>query len=248
MVDIDFKFLEFYTYYSSEGDIDKDLSREWCFSTIFDGDETMCNTYELYIYRYGYKFNGDNNCLITKRQLIQHIEEIKKFHDFDYTIENINKGYKLQFTINAPLMWHKIILSWLRYSYEFPFNIALYEAFKIKKKTDFKNETLLNLFNLIGATIGCTRHGTGIHAIGNFYDFKKLISYKDFTEAVEEFIEEDCYGAINCIIPTVKNIELKNLEFNLNYRCNHTDYWKNENLYKERLKIYKHNLNIIKQY
>lgn len=248
MVDIDFKYLEFYTYYSSYGDIDKDLSREWCFSEIFDGDSSMCNTYELYIYRYGYKFNGDNNCLITKRQLIQHIEEIKKFHDFDYTIENINKGYKLQFTIDAPLMWHKIILSWLRYSYEFPFNITLYEAFKIKKKTDFKNETLLNLFNLIGATIGCTRHGTGIHAIGNFYDFKKLISYKDFTEAVEELIEEDCFGAINCIIPTVKNIELKNLKFNLNYRCNHTDYWKDENLYKERLEIYKHNLNIIKQY
>lgn len=248
MVDIDFKYLEFYTYYSSYGDIDKGLSREWCFSKIFDGDSSMCNTYELYIYRYGYKFNGDNNCLITKRQLIQHIEEIKKFHDFDYTIENINKGYKLQFTIDAPLMWHKIILSWLRYSYEFPFNIALYEAFKIKKKTDFKNETLLNLFNLIGATIGCTRHGTEIHAIGNFYDFKKLISYKDFTETVEELIEEDCYGAINCIIPTVKNIELKNLKFNLNYRCNHTDYWKDEDLYKERLEIYKHNLNIIKQY
>ena len=248
MVDIDFKYLEFYTYYSSYGDIDKDLSREWCFSEIFDGDSYMCNTYELYIYRYGYKFNGDNNCLITKRQLIQHIEEIKKFHDFDYTIENINKGYKLQFTIGAPLMWHKIILSWLRYSYEFPFNIALYEAFKIKKETDFKDETLLNLFNLIGATIGCNRHGTGIHAIGNFYNFKKLISYKDFTEAVEERIEEDCYSAINYIIPTVSDIELKILKFNLNYRCNHTDYWKDKNFYKERLEIYKHNLNIIKQY
>ena len=248
MVDIDFKYLEFYTYYSSYGDIDKDLSREWCFSEIFDGDSYMCNTYELYIYRYGYKFNGDNNCLITKRQLIQHIEEIKKFHDFDYTIENISKGYKLQFTINASLMWHKIILSWLRYSYEFPFNIALYEAFKIKKETDFKNETILNLFNLIGATIGCTRHGTGIHAIGNFYDFKKLISYKDFTEAVEERIEEDCYSAINYVIPTVSDIELKILKFNLNYRYNHTDYWKDKNFYKERLEIYKHNLNIIKQY
>lgn len=248
MVDIDFKYLEFYTYYSSYGDIDKDLSREWCFSEIFDGDSYMCNTYELYIYRYGYKFNGDNNCLITKRQLTQHIEEIKKFHDFDYTIENISKGYKLQFTIDASLMWHKIILSWLRYSYEFPFNIALYEAFKIKKETDFKNETILNLFNLIGATIGCTRHGTGMHAIGNFYDFKKLISYKDFTEAVEERIEKDCYGAINYIIPTVSDIELKTLKFNLNYRDNHTDYWKDKNFYKERLEIYKHNLNIIKQY
>lgn len=248
MVDIDFKYLEFYTYYSSDGDIYKDLSQEYCFSEVFNGDSFMCNTYELYIYRYGYKFNGDNNCLITKRQLIKHIEEIKKFHDFDYTIENINKGYKLQFTINASLMWHKIILTWLRYSYEFPFNIALYEAFKIKKEKDFKNKTILNLFNLTGATMGCTRHGTGIHAIGKFYDFKKLISYKDFTKTVEEFIKKDYDSEINYIIPTVKNVELKTLEFNLNYRCNHTDYWKDENLYKERLEIYKHNLNIIKQY
>lgn len=246
MVDIDFKYLEFYTYYSSYGDIDKDLSREWCFSEIFDGDDYMDNSYELYIYRYGHKFNADNNCLITKKQLIQHIEEIKKFHDFDYTIENINKGYKLQFTIDAPLMWHKIILSWLRYSYEFPFNVVLYESFKVKKEKDFKDLTMLNLFNLIGATIHCCKHGTGIHAIGELYVFKHLLSYEEFIEKVEDNIENGAYGRVNKIIPITKDNKLKILELKLGQRINHTDYWKDETLYKERLEIYKHNLNILK--
>lgn len=246
MVDIDFKFLDFYTYYSSQGDIEKDLGREYCFGTIFDGDDFMENSYELYIYRYGHKFNADNNCLITKKQLIQHIEEIKNFFDFEYTISNIKNGYKLEFTLNCALMWHKVILSWLRYSYEFPFNVALYESFKVKKEKDFKDLTMLNLINLIGATMHCCKHGTGIHAIGEFYEFKHLLSYEDFVERVEDKIEDYAYERINSIIPKVKDNKLKTLELKIDQRINHTDYWKDEALYKERLTIYKHNLNILK--
>ena len=31
---------------------------------------------------------------------------------FPIKIKKIKDGYKLEFTINAPLMYHKIILSW----------------------------------------------------------------------------------------------------------------------------------------
>jgi hypothetical protein len=247
MVDIDFKYLDFYTYYSSQGDIEKELCREYCFSTIFDGDKWMNNHYELYIYRYGYKNNNDNNCLITKKQLIQHIEEIKTFYsDFDYTLISINGGYKIVFNLDCELMWHKVILSWIRYSYEFPFNVTLYEAFKVKKEKEFKNETILNLFNLIGATMGCTKHGTDIHCISNFYDFKKFVTYESFKERIEELIEDDSYSPINRIFSTYTNPLLKTLSLGLNFRVNNTDYWKDESQYKNRLDTYKHNLNILK--
>ena len=247
MVDIDFKYLEFWTYYSSEGDIEKNLGREWCFSTIFDGDSWMCNSYELYIYRYGYKKGRDNNCLITKRQLIQHLNEIKNFYkEFEYELTPISKGYKLNFTLDCALIWHKIILSWIRYSYEFPFNIAIYEAFKVKKLKPFKEETMLNLFNLIGATMNCTRHGTAIHAIGEFYNFKELISYGKFIDLTKDTLEEDIYGKINYIIPRVKDGNFNLIKPNLNYRINHTDYWKNKEYFKERLTLYINNYNILK--
>lgn len=248
MVDIDFKFLEFWTYYSSKGDIEKDLNKEWCFSEIFNGESWMHNTYELYIYRYGYKKGADNNCLITKRQLIKHIEEIKKFHDFEYTLTSIPGGYKLQFSLACELMWHKIILSWLRYSYEFPYNVTLYEAFRVCKHKDFKDLSMLNLFNLIGASLNCSKHGTSIHGIGRLYEFKKLISYDTFVEYVNEEIEYNNYGEINGIIPVKEDIDVRfeYLKPSLNYRINHTDYWKDFKSFKERLNIYKHNLEILK--
>ena len=105
---------------------------------------------------------------------------------------------------------------------------------------------MLNLINLIGATMHCCKHGTGIHAIGEFYEFKHLLSYEDFVERVEDKIEDYAYERINSIIPTVKDNKLKTLELKIDQRIHHTDYWKDEALYKERLTIYKHNLNILK--
>lgn len=247
MVDIDFKYLEFYTYYSSEGDLDKDLCREWCFSKIFDGDSWMKNHYHIFIYRYGYKQGYDNNCLITKRQLIQHIEEAKKWRDFEYTLTSINNGYELEITLDCELMWHKVILAWIRYTYEFPFNVTLYETFKIKKLKDFKDLNSLNLFNLIGASLNCTKHGTSLHGIGEFYTFKKLISYDTFLNLVNENIEDDEYGYINNIIPVVHDEKFKCVKPLLNFRINHTDYWKDNNSFDDRIALYKHNLNILKK-
>lgn len=248
MLNIDFKYLEFWTYYSSEGTIDKPLKREYCFSTIFYGKKHQKNNYVLYIYNDGHLKNRDNNCLITKEQLIEHINEINKFHKFEYKLKKIKDGYKLEFTIDAPLMYHKIILSWLRYSYEFPFNVALYELFKVREEKGFKRLTMLNLFNLIGATMHCTKHGTSIHSIGVFYDFKDLISYKDFKKEITKDIKLNPDMQINDILNVVNEDDFDILELPLDKRLNHTDYWEDQEEYKKRLKVYKKNLKTLKNY
>ena len=81
MLNIDFKYLEFWTYYSSKGTTNKNLAREYCFSKIFYGKHKQNNDYELYIYNDGHIKTHDNNCLLTKEQLITHIEEINKFYN-----------------------------------------------------------------------------------------------------------------------------------------------------------------------
>ena len=248
MLNIDFKYLEFWTYYSSKGTLDKNLKREWCFSSVFGGLKHQKNEYVLYIYNNGHLTNKDNNCLITKEQLIEHINEINKFYKFEYKLKTIKDGYKLEFTIDAPIIYHKIILSWLRYSYEFPFNVTLYELFKVREEKGFKRLTMLNLFNLIGATMHCTKHGTSIHAIGVFYDFKDLISYKDFKKEITKSIEKDPYKHINDILNVVNEDDFNILELPLDKRLNHTDYWEDQEEYKKRLKIYKKNLKTLKNY
>lgn len=248
MLNIDFKYLDFWTYYSSKGTVNKNLAGEYCFSKIFYNKYKQNNNYVLYIYNNGYIKHRDNNCLLTTEQLIQHIEEINNFYKFEYDLKKLkeNKGYELIFNINAPLIYHKIILSWLRYSYEYPFNVALYETFKVKEEKGFRRITLLNLFNLIGATMNCTKHGTSIHSIGVFFDWKKLINYREFKKLIRiaRKNREDC--PINNIIPVMDKESFKIIDIPKGERINHTDYWENEKEYKKRLKIYKNNLKTLK--
>lgn len=249
MLNIDFKYLEYWTYYSSKGTTNKNLAREYCFSKIFYGETKQNNNYELYIYNNGHIKTHDNNCLLTKEQLIKHIEEINKFYKFKYTLKNLKEGtgYKLIFNLNAPLIYHKVILSWLRYTYEFPFNIALYESFKVKEEKGFKRATILNLFNLIGSTMNCSKHGTEIHAIGVFYEWKKFINYKEFHKLIESKRKIDANCTVNTIIPILGRKDFKTLNLPADKRINHTDYWEDEKEYKKRLKLYKENLKTLKK-
>lgn len=249
MLNIDFKYLEFWTYYSSKGTTNKNLAREYCFSKIFYGEHKQNNDYELYIYNDGHIKTHDNNCLLTKEQLIKHIEEINKFYKFKYELKTLrgNTGYKLIFNLNAPLIYHKVILSWLRYTYEFPFNVALYESFKVKEEKGFKRLTMLNLFNLIGSTMNCSKHGTSIHAIGVFYEWKELISYKDFKKSLDFEVKNNPHCQINNIINTYEDDVFEILKLPADKRINHTDYWEDEKEYKKRLKLYKKNLKTLKK-
>ena len=246
MLNINFKFLEFWTYYSSKGTTNKDLAREYCFSKIFYGNDHQTNDYVIYIYKNGFEQNRDNNCIISKEQLIEFIDEINKFYKFNYDLKSIKDGYKLKFTLDAPLIYHKVILSWIRYSYEYPFNVAVYELFKVKNEKGFKRLTMLNLFNLIGSTMNCSKHGTSIHAIGRFYDWKKLISYKDFKKTMDDFNENYPNTQINEIINVVKYDNFSPITLPIDKRINHTDYWEDEKEYKKRLTLYRKNLKTLK--
>ena len=247
MLNIDFRYLEFCTKYSSEGTTNKRMYKEYCFGRIFDGEEYQKNKYCLYIYNTGYEKNWDNNCLLTKEQLILFLNDINKIFKFTYTLKKNVDGYTLKFEIDAPIIYHKIILSWIRYTYEFPYNITLYEVFKVKEEKGFKRITIFNLFNLIGSTMHCTKHGTSIHAIGNFYDWKKLINYKDFKKIIEARRKHRPHIGICSLIEVLDENKFEILKLGLNYRLNHTDYWENEKEYKKRLKLYRSNLKILKK-
>lgn len=247
MLNIDFKFLEFCTKYSSEGDCNVNLGKHACFGRIFDGERHQKNLYKLHVYYRGHLQNNDNNCLLDEEQIKQYINEINKFFKFEYTLKNSKTGFTLVFTIDAPIVYHKIVLSWLRYLYEFPYNVTLYELFKVKEEKGFKRLTILNLFNLIGSTMNCTKHGTFIHSIGVFSHWKKLITYKDFKKRIEQERGRRAHCPINSIIPIIEDDkDFKVLELPIEKRINHTNYWEDEQEYKKRLRLYRKNLKTLK--
>ena len=245
---INFNFLNFCTIYESTGSVDKELGREYCFSEIFyEGPNKQKNNYILEIYWDKYEDNDNNNCLLTTEQLVEHINEIKKIKSFEHELEKHEDKYVLKFTLDAPRIYHKIILSWLRYSYEWPFNMALYETFKLKDTYGFKRENLFNLFNIIGASMGYEKHGTDIHAIGAFNRFKKLVTYKEFKQLIETARKKDPRKQINQVVPYIDNINLKDVPRQEDFKINESEFWENEKDFKKRVKIYRNNYKILKE-
>lgn len=244
---INFNFLNFCTIYESEGSVNKDLDREYCFSEIFyEGPNKQKNNYILEIYWDKYEDNDDNNCLLTTEQLVEHINEIKKIKSFEHELEKHEDKYVLKFTLDAPRIYHKIILSWLRYSYEWPFNMALYEAFKIKDLYGFKRENLFNLFNVVGASMGYRKHGTDIHAIGEFDMFKKLVSYKEFKALIEKARKDDPKKQINKVVPQV-NGKFALIPQDKKIKITNSEFWEDDKGFQERVKVYRKNHKTLKE-
>lgn len=246
---VNFNFLNFCTIYRSKGSNDHKLKREYCFSQIFyQGPNTQKNEYALEIYIDKAVDNDDNNCFLTKEELEEHINTIKKIKKFEHTIEELPNKYVIHFTLDAPRVYHKIILSWLRYTYEFPFNMALYETFKLKKIPGFKRVNTFNLFNLIAGSMNYTKHGCNIHAIGEFDRFKKLINWKDFNKKITQYYKRDPKCEINSLVDYahLKDNEVKYIKKNPNLKINNSEFWETENEFKNRVKVYRHNLRILK--
>lgn len=243
---INFNFLNFCTIYRSKGSNDHKLKKEYCFSQIFyQGPNEQKNEYVLEIYVDKAKDNDDNNCFLTTEQLEEHINTIKKIKNFKHTLEQKDNKYILTFTLSAPRVYHKVILSWLRYTYEWPFNIALYESFKLKETPGFKRMTLFNLFNLVGGSMNYYTHGCDIHAIGKFNAFKKLTSWEDFKKTIERHYKIDPKCQLNNLVDLVKD-EFIYIKHHKDLKFTNSEFWEREDEFKKRIRVYKKNLKILK--
>ena len=246
---VNFNFLNFCTIYKSKGTVNKNLHKEYCFGEIFNqGPDEQKNTYALEIYVDKSDDNDDNNCFLTTEQLEEHINTIKTIKNFEHCLEQKENKYVLTFTLDAPRVYHKIILSWLRYTYEWPFNIALYEAFRLKNTHGFKQVNLFNLFNLVGGSMNYYKHGCHIHAIGEFNRFKKLTSWTAFKKDIKEGYKADPKCKINDLVFILEgdDYKFKYIQKHPKLKFNNSEFWELEKEFKKRIAVYKHNLKILK--
>lgn len=129
---------------------------------------------------------------------------------------------------------HKFALTAIRYLYEYPMNVMLSEAFRLQYIEQFRNETLLNLHNLISCSFDNTR-GTWGHG-HSFTGNSKLISDNELKKRLDidgslnsMFDQADCFDDMMVIRD----------EYML-------DYWESEDRFnKKRLPIYIHNYELL---
>lgn len=251
-MDRQFVFLNFHTEYSSKGTVKKPMRREYCFGDIFYEDHYQENEYNIRIYK---NLSGVNNgaknnaCFMSKDELFNYISIAKRVHDFDLQITDEEKDnrFLVKLTLKAPRVVHRYILTWLRYSYEFPFNMYLADAMKMKNITGFKRDDLFNLFNLAGASCGYHFHGDRIHCIGDVCWPRKFYSIKEQVKTVNG--AEDT-SEVNSLFPELQNIKgFKTIyansdDFRKNFES--LEYWQDDKNFKARLEFYKSNKKAIK--
>lgn len=257
-----FLMLNFCTEYGSEGDTQKGLYQDACFSTIFHSEDNgivQKNKYTIKLYKIGDWLNKkrqNNACMTDRAGIVHHLKILQSVFKFSYHLKEEEDHFTLTITLEGDLIYHKYMLSWVRYLYEYPFNVFLADACKLKGIPGFKFESIINLFNLVGATSGICQHGTGIHAIGETGWFKALMTTKEIQARLKEL--EGGHKQINDIFPVlyanggrgapddvIEGVEtLEEKDNNLHS----SDYWDSKEEFNKRLELYKKNYKILTDY
>ena len=144
-----------------------------CFSHVFRAVKNNSSIkYRIVLYmgtRYSAEQHKSNACIFTKQEVRNHLKLLKSLYPLQYSVRDYKdkNGYKrILITLNiknTPATFHKYALTWLRYLYEFPYNVLLRDAYTLKKERTFRFESIANLFNL---TLSCyCRNPWEIHQI-----------------------------------------------------------------------------------
>lgn len=158
-----FKYLSYSTIYRASGDLvfeNKNLEGEACFSYIFrnvKNNKKQHIIYSIYISTDPsfIQNNHENNfCILTEEQIIFHISYLRFISSFKYKITkkfiDDYSGFRIDLDLNAIGSVHKMFLTWIRYLYEYPYNLVLYDSFKLREDKRFiEKSNYLNIVNFV---------------------------------------------------------------------------------------------------
>lgn len=133
-----------------------------CFGYVFNnvGNDSSVK-YRIILYlgtRYSAEEHKSNACIFTKQEVRNHLKLLKSLYPIRYLVRDYrdkDEYKRLLVTLsikNTPATFHKYALTWLRYLYEFPYNVLLRDAYTLKKERTFRFESIANLFSL---TLSC---------------------------------------------------------------------------------------------
>ena len=237
----DFQFLDYHTEYSCKGTLEKEMDVEACFSFVFNqiDEGNVSEEYEVILYKgtnFSREKHNSNSCLFTKKQIRNHLKQAQGIYPFDFHITEAAKwrgGYSvfkihLKLT-NVPGTFHKYLLTWLRYMYEYPYNVILYDAYKLKKDPCFRFTSMSDLFNLV---LSCFNENPAvIHQIARNQVSKTMLK-RDIREKLQNIqILNDVYVKLK---NKVKINQIPNGDGNLT--TTDFEFWESDDIFERRRK------------
>ena len=188
-----FEYLSYNTIYQASGDLvfkNKNLNGEACFSYIFRNIGYRVKqhvVYNIYIStdpEYIEEYHYSNFCILTEEQIRFHISYLRFISSFKYRITkkfiDNHSGFKIELDLNAIGVVHKMFLTWIRYLYEYPYNLVLYDSFKLREEKKFiEKSNYLNIVNFVTTFYS----NDWIHQIPkSHHNIPKFITRKSFKD------------------------------------------------------------------
>lgn len=237
----EFRTVSYHTEYSCSGDYDRKMASSACFASAFRDVDTRKKSsinYKIKLYtnaEISRNIGRSNFCPLSKKDLKNHIYLLKGIIPFEVQIteykEEKDPYYEVDLKLNdLPGIYHKFILTWIRYAYEFPYNMFLVEANKLRKEIPFRFDSVANLFNLVGSCVGLG----GGHTVG-WGESIGFLQRKELTAKLKKV------GRLNSIYKTTNDrLRISTLVQHKNKELRYTDmeFWNNDELYQDRLKTY----------
>jgi hypothetical protein len=238
MKPIEFRGLNYYTEYSSTGIYEHGLCKEVCFGPVFRAANGMkgdprYGKYEMVVFKSREKVDKSYNnfCYVDIAQYMKYLLDVV---DFEYSIKNNDNVYTIIMTITAPPMLHIFLLTCVRYLYEYPYNVILYDAMRIKELNMCEGFNINDLYNLVCKS--CFSDADSLHAIpSGGSSLMSRLSKKDIWNR-----SISC-KSLNSFYPYLR----KNLYKDQNFRSLIIE--NQHNTFFKRLPIYLENYNFILQ-
>lgn len=236
----EFQYLNYYTKYSCSGAFElANPHNTACFATAFGKIKgikgSFSETYKILIYKASNRkvLTGgrSNKCFLNKQQLKNHINQLKSLMDLRIVgLSEENDHFELTVKVTGERIYHLYFLNWARYTYEYPFNVILLDAYKLRKK--LITESISNLYNIAAACYNGYSYNTG-HAICKGGKLYKIAELKKRLETLAKNGESQ----VNSIIESSSN-SAKVKACPANNKYNNIEYWQSEEEYQKRERYY----------
>lgn len=204
-----FSYLNYYTDFEYKIEGMKNYKRSddhACFAEAlskmrsnFDNEKEFSGSYRIRIYRTKCKIvqSKNNFCLLSKKEIRDYINILKKAVDFKWRFLKDNKDF---FTVKVDIpkgyhTTHRAVLFWIRNLYEFPNNVYVKDAELFRKDHKYDYMGALNVHKLV--CLSNEERGGGHAIFDDYYEYLgTLDEYRKACNSCKGYYISDAIGEI----------------------------------------------------
>ena len=234
----EFRYLTYHTEYSCSGTYNLKMGARACFRSAFDNVRNNSDIkYKIRLYpgiALCTNHNVSNACLFSKQEIRNHLLQLKDLFPFSYRVlDEMKEGNKIivihLHLKDVPATFHKYILTWIRYLYEYPYNVILKDAYLLREDLGLRFQSMSFLFNIV-SSCQWVYVGEG-HSIRENH-LHTPITKSELKERIKEVrFLDDIYEDMNMNRDRLPETIGK-------FSCNDVEYWSEELFNEVRKPVY----------